>query len=270
MNVTIVIPVHTTRHPMLVECVENVRATTGLEPVVWEEDGNVSVARNAALAACDTRWVCFLDTDAFPVGTGWLQRMVTVAEDLDVAILNPREILDFGNVVYDVTNKIRTPTRIEHPTNCSGMCLLVRRELCNGFFDPFCGLTSGRLGPCIEDTDLALRCRAAGLAGGYVPDVIVLHKDRGAADYEAWTRTDEFYAYSLMSRMLDIKWHPRNAALRENFFQPLGSLPGKDQRRLAHGYNREDLLECFLPVLEQLPSQEISVCTDALFTTLDF
>lgn len=268
-NAEIIIPVHTTRHHMLLDCIANVRATTGREPIVWEESGNVSVARNAALAATSTEWVCFLDTDAFPQGRNWLDLMVATAETLDVAILNPREVLDFGTSTYTTYSRIVTPTRVDHPGNCSGMCLLMRRSQCLDIFDPFCGLTSGRLGPCIEDTDAARHCALRGLAAGYNPDVIVLHRDRGAADYEAWTRTDEFFAYRVMSLLLDIKWHPRNAALRPTFFQPLQSLPGRDQRRLAHGYTRADLLNCYLPILDALPAHEIGPCTNAL-TSLIF
>lgn len=264
----IVIPVHTTLHHLLSACVANVRATVGQDPVVWEEAGNVSLARNAALAAATTEWVCFLDTDAFPQGAGWLDDMVRAAEALDVALLNPREVLDFGTSRYETCSRIAIPTRIEHPTNCSGMCLLVRRALCQGIFDPYCGLTSGRLGPCIEDTDAARRCASMGLAAGYAPDVMVLHRDRGAADYEEWTRTDEFFAYSVMSQLLDIKWHARNAAIRDTFFRPLGSLPGRDQRRLAAGYTRRDLLNCYLPVLDALPAHEIAPCTEAIESLL--
>lgn len=264
----IVIPVHTTRHHLLAECVANVRNTVGREPIVWEEAGNVSVARNAALAATDTEWVCFLDTDAFPVGNTWIEQMIATAESLDVAILNPCEILDFGTSTHISTSRITVPTRIDNPTNCSGMCLLMKRSLCQDAFDPFCGLTSGRLGPCIEDTDMARRCASLGLALGYAPDVKVFHRDRGAADYDAWTHTDEFFAYNVMSTLLDIKWHPKNSSLRDTFFLPLLSLPGRDQRRLAHGYTREDLLNCYLPILDALPAHEITPCTNALASLL--
>lgn len=267
-NAIVVIPVFTTRHYMLAECVRNVRDTTGVEPVVWECPGNVSVARNQALQGTDTKWVCFLDTDAFPVEKDWLQELVRVAELQDATILQPNEIMDFpGGQVTTMSGK--DPIVVPGPRNCATMCLLVNRVACLGLFDEDCGLTAGRLGPCIEDTDFACAVVARGGKVVFHPGIHVLHRDRGAINITEWKQTDEVLCYHFMNTLLEVKWHERNVDIRKGFFRHLGSVPAKDQRHLADGFTAIDLLHCYLPVAADLPGQDSALVAKVLERCLE-
>jgi hypothetical protein len=254
MNVEVCIPVHTTGHPFLVECAKNVRLTTGRDPVVWECPGNVSVNRNQALAGLSSEYVCFLDADAFPIEHGWLDLLVAAADQTRATIVSPVELLQFDNGVHSFPVPFKEVTVLPSTANCTTMCLLVRRADVQGFFDENCGLTAGRIGPCIEDTDFANAVQASGGTHAYHPGVHVLHRDRGAATYEDWQRTDEYTCYSVMSELVATKWLPEFAARRKDFFLHLGSVPASDQRHMAPGYGSKHLADCFLPVAADLPS----------------
>jgi len=252
-DVTIVIPTHTTAHYMLQDCVKNIRDTTGLEPFVCEDKGNVSVARNRAMRECSTEWVCFVDTDAFPQGKNWINTLITTTERMGASICQPSEVSEFGQVHVRSECKLSEPLLIDNPTNCAGMCLLVKRADCAGLFDEHCGLTAGFLGPCIEDTDFALHVGHLGLKMVYDPRVEALHKDRGAATLDAWRETDEHAAYRIMNLMLKAKWNSADDSFRAGFFSGIGMVPAKDQRTLADGYGRDDLLACYAPMIERFP-----------------
>lgn len=251
MSVSVVIPVHTTRHPMLLDAVQNVRDTIGLEPVVWETPANVAVARNEAMAAITTDWICFLDSDAFPQEAAWLDTLIQLGESSGTVIVAPHEVLDFGTSRTAFLSHLTAPVVIDSPTNCAGMCLLVRRDFCAGLFDEHIGLTQGFLGPCIEDTDFAHAVAAKGGALAYHPDVHVLHKDRGTVNLDSWLCTDEALAYRLMSALITAKWHPTTpASTRPSFFREIRAVESRDQRTLARHLTHHDLLDCYLPVVE--------------------
>ena len=254
MNVEVCIPVHTTGHPFLVECAKNVRLTTGRDPVVWECPGNVSVNRNQALAGLSSEYVCFLDADAFPIEKGWLDQLVSAADQTGATIVSPVELLQFDTGVHSFPVPFKEVTVLPSTANCTTMCLLVRRAFVQGLFDERCGLTHSRIGPCIEDTDFANAVHASGGTHAYHPGVHVLHRDRGAATYEDWQRTDEYTCYSVMSELVSTKWLPEFATRRKDFFLHLGSVPASDQRHMAPGYGPKHLADCFLPVAADLPS----------------
>lgn len=254
MKATICIPTWTTGHPMLMACVRNVRATTGGEPVVWRTDANVAVARSQATAALDTDYICFLDTDAFPQERGWLSRLVQTAEETGADIVSPNEILWFSATqLTPLWPDREQPYKIKRP-RVAGMCVLVRRG--RGVWDPYIGLTHGRLGPCIEDTDFAFSVAAQGGVHIHEPRVHVYHKDRGTPNYETWMLTHEYLCYQMMSILLQFKWQVIPSDKRASFFSDLGSVPGQGQRYLAEGYTIEHLIECYAPIAERVTGLE--------------
>lgn len=246
-DIEIVIPVHTTRHPMLMECVRNVRETTGTEPVVWESPGNVSVARNGALDAVDAKWVCFLDTDAFPQGRDWHLTLMRSAEADCVSIANPNEVFDFGTHTTALGSRRMV---IDSPDNCGGFCLLVDRTNVTGRFDENIGYESDFLGPCLEDTDFAKTVCEHGGTMLLEPSVTVLHRDRGTADVLEFINSHEGFCYAVVSSLIDMKHHLGLADL----FSGIGKVPGCG-RYLADGYTKDRLIECYAPVLANLPEK---------------
>ena len=254
MKATICIPTWTTGHHMLMDCVKNVRETTGCEPVVWRTDENVAVARSQATTAMDTEYICFLDTDAFPQEPGWLDRLVQIAEESGADIVSPNEILWFSPSKTEALWPERDkPYVVSGPPTVAGMCVLVRRG--KGVWDTHIGLTHGRLGPCIEDTDFAYSIAAQGGRHVKEPRVHVLHKDRGAPDFDTWRLTHEYLCYEIMSELLAYKWKVIPGEERAGFFSGLGSVPGKGQRYLADGYGIKHLIECYAPVAEKIPGR---------------
>jgi hypothetical protein len=252
MSVSICIPVHTTRHHMLTDCVANVKSTTGLEPVVWEEKDNVAVARRNAAAALDTEYIIYLDTDAFPVEKDWHLAMLRTAEDRQADIVSPREVLCFPGETGPIEPcRLSEPVERKGTPNVAGMCLLVRRG--RGVWDTNIGLTAGFLGPCVEDTDFAHSVVAGGGTHWAHPGVTVLHKDRGADSMAEWQRTDEFFCYELMSQYITAKW----LFGIPDLFTDLGKLPAKNQRTLVDKYRVEDLANCFAPIHAKLPESQV-------------
>jgi hypothetical protein len=247
----ICIPTWSTQHHLLSECVQNVRETSGVEPVVWQTAGNVAVARDEASAAMDTEYICFLDTDAFPQEKGWLDRLVRTADETNATIVSPTEVLWFSPTNMRVLGpKVGTSYRYTGVPGVAGMCVLVRRG--QGKWDHNIGLTHGELGPCIEDTDFAYSVAAAGGIHMKEPRVHVLHKDRGAPDFDTWSLSHEFLCYRIMALLLQEKWRIKDPVKRAKFFSAIKSVPAGSQRFLASGYSIDDLIACYTPVIENL------------------
>lgn len=245
-EIRIVVPVARTRHPMLMDCVRNIRMTTGREPIVWECGGNVAVARNEALASLDPGWTIFVDTDAFPVQKDWDQALVKAAEKAGAVIANGREFFDFGDKLEPANPGTRI---IGPPINCAGALLAVDTTKCGARFDENLGYSSGTLGPCIEDTDFA---RAVAEAGGKMirePSIPFLHKDRGATDMKGFLATDEAFCYWIVGLLVSAKW----ALGMPGFFEGIGRVPA-DGRWLGKGVSPERLLEGYEPAIERMPA----------------
>lgn len=265
----IIITVPLSGHPLLQDCLRNVRDTEGVDPMVWISPDNVSVARNDAMAAADSEYVCFLDADAFPQGRGWLDHLVEVADANRATMVSCVEILDFPGERIVPRSAAASDPRQVYSGEATTMCLLARRQDCLGGFDPYMGLLSETIGGCLEDTDLARNLRSKDARHWWTPKVQVLHKDRGTATYKDWTCTDEFLAYELMATLLDVKWHPINTERRADFFRGLRRVPSRDQRTMADGYGPKDLLNAFLPVTDTLRPEDRQPVTGALETVLE-
>ena len=256
MKTIICIPVYDTTEPLLVDCIKNVRDTTGADPVVWESKENVSIARSDAINSIDADHIIFLDSDAFPQEKNWHLRMSEVAELTHAGIVSPREVLFFSDSeqveMPQRSNKQQIIEMIGTP-NVAGMCLLVQKNI--GTWDRSFGLSKGFLGPCIEDTDFAFSIYNEGRKHVKVLDVSVLHKDRGFKTMAEWEVSDEFLCYEIMSELLSFKWSIKDKVERSQFFSGIGKVPcGKNSRMLADGYDLNKLMECFEPVLSKITS----------------
>ncbi|MFZ6870998.1 glycosyltransferase family 2 protein [Undibacterium sp. Di27W] len=122
-------------------------------------NSNISLARNAAIAAASSAWIVMIDDDEVPV-TDWLAQLLKVqaSEQADVvfapvlpeyAVSTPQWIREGG---YFDRRRLPTGTRIDHRDARSGN-VLIRRSLLQsltearqdglGPFDPAFGTTGG-------------------------------------------------------------------------------------------------------------------------------
>jgi hypothetical protein len=245
MSISICIPVQSTGHPMLVDCVKNIKQTTGIDPIVWSDGDNVAVARKRITESVDTEYLIFVDTDAFPVEENWHLSMMNLAIKEKASIVTPIEYFAFDSEIKQITRKKNQPYKQIEP-DAPGMCLLVKRGC--GTWDTNIGLTNGFLGPCVEDKDFAMSIAADGGAHFIDTNVSVMHKDRGMPTYQDWLHCHEFLCYMLVSHYIQIKWMYNNP----NMFAGLGRVPAQGKRTLADGYTIDNLLECFNPVADNV------------------
>jgi len=250
MNVEIVIPTYANDQAGVAECVENVRRTTGLTPIVECQPGmNVAEARGFAQERSAAEFVCFLDVDAFPQTPGWLDRMVAFAVENDCGIVSPNEVwvCDDGRE-YPFHDVNAAPKDISKQMNVAGMCLLTRRDV--GRWDRYVGLKHGFLGGCVEDTDFAHSVQIEfGRSHWCLPDVIVHHVDRSVQDIDAFMLTDESMGFQITSHLIALKWLSAPPDKRDVFFKKLRYLPcGRDQRTLAEGH---DILDAYRDIISE-------------------
>ncbi|MFZ3211707.1 MAG: glycosyltransferase family 2 protein [Terriglobales bacterium] len=147
--------------------------------LVSEPEGGLSRARNAGLAAASANVIVFTDDDCY-FGAGYLRL---------AAELFQRPSFDYcgGRIMlYDPTdspygcNLTRTkfepipPRSFLRAGQIQGASLIITRKVVDaiGGFDPMLG--AGTRFRC-EDIDYCARASLAGLAGAYVPELIVYH-----------------------------------------------------------------------------------------------
>jgi hypothetical protein len=250
VNVEIVIPTYAHDQPGVAECVENVRRTTGITPIVeCRPDLNVAEARGLAQKRSAAEFVCFLDVDAFPQSPGWLDRMVAFAIEKNCGIVSPNEVWIFDNgKEYPFHDSNAAPKDISNQMNVAGMCMLTRQDV--GRWDPFVGLKHGFLGGCVEDTDFAHCVQIEfGRSHWCLPDVIVHHVDRSVEDIDAFMLTDESMGFQITTHLVALKWLRVAPDKRDVFFKKLRYLPcGRDQRTLAEGH---DILDAYRDIISE-------------------
>ena len=250
MNVEIVIPTYAATQKGVAECVENVRRTTGITPIVeCRPDLNVAEARGVAQKRSAAEFVCFLDVDAFPQTTGWLERMVNFAIEKNCGIVSPNEVwvCDNGRE-YPFHDSNDAPKDLSTQMNVAGMCLLTRQDI--GRWDRYVGLKHGFLGGCVEDTDFAHSVQIEyGRSHWCLPDVIVHHVDRSVQDIDAFMLTDESMGFQITTHLIAVKWLSVPPDKRDVFFKKLKYLPcGRDQRTLAEGH---DILDAYRDIISE-------------------
>jgi GT2 family glycosyltransferase len=152
-------------------------------------------ASNAGLDAAKGEFVCFLNSDIFPITDDWLERLIQrLREDPRIGIIGPRLLFEDGSIqhegcVYaslpefgnwnfvDHINKGHRPRAedgLHHCEAITGACMVVKRSLARklGGFDV------GYIIGDFEDSDLCRKVQANGLACAVDNAVQLYHLER--------------------------------------------------------------------------------------------
>ena len=168
-------------------------------PFTWVWGGinrGFSGANNLGAQYAKGCHLLFLNSDVFPLGPGWLQRMAEVLDARpDVGAVGPKLLFADGGVQHAGMRFTWSPEHDvyinEHPMMgldpvleqrrgvvdvpaVTGACVLVRRS----DFDCIAGWDTGYLIGDFEDSDFCLKLRAAGLSSVYLPAVELVHLER--------------------------------------------------------------------------------------------
>jgi GT2 family glycosyltransferase len=162
-------------------------------------------ANNVGLRGARGEFICFLNSDIFPITDGWMEDLIDHSRrNPEIGIIGPRllfedgsiqhegcyfkKIEEFGNWMFvDHHNKGRRPTNTEDLQTyevITGACMVMRRSLAldlGGFDESFI------IGD-FEDADLCLKVRARGLSCAIASDVQLYHLERKsqAAPNQNW------------------------------------------------------------------------------------
>lgn len=152
-------------------------------------------ASNLGLQAARGHYVCFLNSDVFPITDDWLERLARVLEtDRSIGIVGARLLFEDGSVqhegcAYQSIPELANWMFIEHPNKAhrpaaprgtrvceaiTGACMLMRRSLAlelRGFDE---GFVIGDF----EDSDLCRRAHKRGLASAVDDRVLAYHLER--------------------------------------------------------------------------------------------
>jgi succinoglycan biosynthesis protein ExoM len=174
---------------------------------------NISVARNAAAAACGAEWLAFLDDDQV-AEPGWLSALVATGEatGADVVFGAVLPIFPGGAPSWDPTGRGLTrdialptgsPVGLDHDPRLSGLWIgtgncLLRAASCFGAeqpFDPALGRSGG------EDYDFFVRLHAAGRRFVWCGEAPVKEVIPAARLTTAYRRNRSFRAGQLYGRI---------------------------------------------------------------------
>lgn len=189
--------------------VEEAAARSGVELLyVHAPAANISIARNACIAASDSAWLAFLDDDE-TAPPDWLAKLVAARDGADVVFGPVKAVYDasapdwivkgdYHSTVFDLRRPIKS--------GYTGNVLICRACLDGLQFDPALGLTGG------EDTILfyALHLRGARLAAA--PDAMVMEPVPAARASLGWLLRRRYRAGQTHA-FLVTRFHPREAAL---------------------------------------------------------
>jgi GT2 family glycosyltransferase len=168
-------------------------------PFKWVWGGvnrGFSGANNLGADQATGKHLLFLNSDAFPQQSGWLQPLLSVLDDHpEIGAVGPRLVLADGSIQHAGMEFMRREELgiwINHhpfmgldPTldpahqltmvpAITGACLAIRRS----DFDRMGGWDTGYLIGDFEDSDLCLKLRAEGLEIAYLPTVQLTHLER--------------------------------------------------------------------------------------------
>jgi GT2 family glycosyltransferase len=152
-------------------------------------------ACNAGLEAARGEFICFLNSDIFPITEDWLERLIDrLKQDSSIGIIGPRLLFEDGSIQHegctyaslpefgnwnfvDHINKGHRPRHgqgLRHCEAITGACMVLRRSLARKLrgFD-----VSYVIGD-FEDSDLCRRVQAHGLACAVDTDVHLYHLER--------------------------------------------------------------------------------------------
>jgi GT2 family glycosyltransferase len=162
-------------------------------------------ANNVGLRAARGQYICFLNSDAFPITNGWISRLIDrMVHNPDVGVLGAqllfedgsiqhegcffRQISEFGNWHFvEHFNKGRRPSGdlgLRYCDAVTGACMIMERSLVTelgGFDEAF-------IVGDFEDSDLCLRIKGLGLSCAVDQAVEMYHLERKsqAAPSQNW------------------------------------------------------------------------------------
>jgi GT2 family glycosyltransferase len=191
--------------------------------LLLEANVGFSAANNVGLRAARGEFVCFLNSDIFPITDRWIERLVAgLQRNPDLGIIGARLLFEDGSVqhegcYYRTLSEYGHWTFIEHLNKglrpepvegiqrreaITGACMVMRRVLAEelgGFDESFI------IGD-FEDSDLCLKAKARGLACAVDMAVHLYHLERqsqGSAG-EAWRMNLTLYNAWIHQR----RWFP--------------------------------------------------------------
>jgi GT2 family glycosyltransferase len=173
--------------------------------LLLHENVGFSPANNIGLRSATGRYVCFMNSDVFPITDAWLETMITALEENpDIAVLGARLLFEDGSVQHegcrytalsefgnwrfiDHVNKGQRPVlsrHIERHAAVTGACMLMSREHAErvgGFDEAF-------IVGDFEDSDLCLKTKALGLECAVHMAVEMYHLERKSqvSPSESW------------------------------------------------------------------------------------
>jgi GT2 family glycosyltransferase len=152
-------------------------------------------ANNVGLRAATGQFICFLNSDIFPITDDWMERLVARLEQHpDIGVIGARLLFEDGSVQHEGcfyrilkefggwtfiehTNKGRRPSDSQELRRCdaiTGACMVLRRSLAldlGGFDEAY-------IVGDFEDSDLCLRANARGLSCAVDNSVQLYHLER--------------------------------------------------------------------------------------------
>jgi GT2 family glycosyltransferase len=152
-------------------------------------------ANNVGLRYAHGQYICYLNSDVFPITKNWMERLVDrIEKNPTIGVIGPqllfedgsiqhegcyfRTLPEFGNWTFiDHLNKGRRPSPVGGMQDCdaiTGACMVLRRTLAEelgGFDEAFI------IGD-FEDSDLCLKMRSRGLRCVVDRDVQMYHLER--------------------------------------------------------------------------------------------
>jgi len=192
-------------------------------------------ANNVGLRAARGQYICFLNSDIFPITEDWVERLVDrLDQNPEIGIVGAqllfedgsiqhegcfyRPIPQFGNWTFiEHLNKGRRPSDTRGLQRCdaiTGACMMMSRALAlalNGFDEAF-------IVGDFEDSDLCLRAKERGLSCAVDHDVQLYHLERKsqAAPGQSWRMNLTLYnAWVHQRRWFDVST-PRPVLLSES------------------------------------------------------
>lgn len=155
-----------------------------------------SGANNLGASQASGEYLLFLNSDAFPRETGWVESlMMTLQSQPELGAITPRLLFADGGIQHAGMTFLRReelgiwvnhhpymgldPALDPHQALATvpavtGACMMLRRR----DFDAVGGWDTGYLIGDFEDSDLCLKLRAAGFTIGYLPTVELTHLER--------------------------------------------------------------------------------------------
>ena len=180
--------------------------------LILPENLGFATACNIGMRAAHGEYVCFLNSDVFPITKDWLEILIgRLKRDTSIGVIGPRllfedgtvqhegcyyrPIKEFGNWLFvDHVNKGRIPDDNPGARTCdaiTGACMVMRRSLAmqvNGFDEDYI------IGD-FEDSDLCLKLRELGLSCVVAVDCQLYHLERKSqvAPSERWRMNITLY-----------------------------------------------------------------------------